>query len=110
MLTTVDMERTAAHGCGHAGCGHVEDMIYLHSRCHIEAPLLIISVANTMTLCCIQCGGQVASFSVKELKKSPDLAECCTEEIYWASYTKGTGIVLVTCYFCGKDVLQAVLN
>lgn len=52
-------------GCGVPDCGHSHhDGIYLHARCHIEAPTWACYREGVLTLTCSRCGRHVDAVAV----------------------------------------------
>ena len=49
-------------GCGAAGA----EPLYLHGRCHLNAPTWAVLLDDVLTIQCAKCGKVVARFRVKE--------------------------------------------
>ena len=47
--------------CGHPGC---EDPLYLHPKCHIEAPTWAKYFDGILTIECIECEQIIAEFAI----------------------------------------------
>jgi hypothetical protein len=114
LMTKADLDSWAAGGCAVEGCDHQDhtNTMFLHSLCHTGAPLVVISIekVNALGVCCIECAEPLCILSVKELGYAEESDQCCKDEIYWASYAIGSGVVKFFCYSCRKETFQAVLN
>lgn len=108
-LTRVDMDNWVSAGCSIDGAP--EDTLFMHARCHTDVPLHFIHVApDAEGVCCLKCGKPVCLLSVKEAKR---FEKCCLEyleDVGWMSYTKGSGVVKCSCYFCKKEIAHLTLN
>jgi hypothetical protein len=110
-LTKAGMERIVSGGCQIEGCkhDHHDPVIYLHTRCHPSVPFVLSFVGPIASLTCDRCGGLMCDFAIAYAEPDPVAPLCCNKfknkRLYWGSYTRGSGLVELTCYFCKAPVL-----
>jgi hypothetical protein len=111
MMTKEDMDNLVARGCGTPGCTHQDETLYLRSSCHTDVPLMIVAnLRGDINILCVKCGQPVCVLqNPSDVKKVGGNKDCCADPILWASYTKGSGVVKFTCYFCGDDIYHVIL-
>ena len=63
------LEPPAAHGCCEV-CGY-DSSIYLHGRCHPDAPTWAVISGDVLTIECADCGKVVARFFVLDAVDMP---------------------------------------
>ena len=49
-------------------CGHDDDWMYLHSRCHMGDPAYVRVNGNLLVVECAQCDKEIASFKISSLE------------------------------------------
>ena len=111
----LDLDVWAAQGCANPECREHDHTVYLHSRCHIDVPLMVVWMEagkqqKNAAVLCIKCGTPLAVLATEKVEQEPPTKDCCKEEIYWANYTKGTGVVHFTCYFCKTEVMRVTVS
>lgn len=63
----VDAERAKnifPRGCMTPGCSCSEGPMFLHAKCHIEAPIQTFYHEGFLYVCCGDCGAPIAKFPI----------------------------------------------
>jgi len=68
MIGKLELDLMAAHGCQMPGCkqeGH--DIVFLHGRCHLHAPLEVSYKrgSGVLRVACVECHKVIAEIKVE---------------------------------------------
>jgi len=111
-LTKESLDRFVPAGCA-AGCDHEPNAheMFLHSRCHVRAPMFVDSdrEPGSLVLSCVECS--TPALVVKYAGAKPDVRlTCCNDgwdtQTVWASYRAGSGLLKLSCYFCKATAIE----
>lgn len=121
-------DEMVSRGCGNPNCSHnhAREPLYLHSKCHPGAPLLLGRISGKVLLMCCLPGcdepllifpeyGLVLKHGSTWQTSNPPGAEilnqsCHPDSALWASYRLGSGTLLLTCFECQQIVAEYHLN
>lgn len=125
------LDQTSAHGCQIPDCGHQTHELWLHSRCHTDAPFFLMKEpcakkSQVVHVFCVvpDCPYKVVfKLHVRSErllggsrwsrgKKGNRMFEagCHPDNAEWLAYTHGSGVVQVVCYECRELVAEFVME
>jgi hypothetical protein len=63
-LTRHDLDQLVCGICGEGAEGHEHDPFYIHSRCHMDAPIWAIYTEGVIIFKCAECDREITKVSV----------------------------------------------
>jgi hypothetical protein len=103
--------------CDDPNCHSKHDTVVFRSGCDPDVPTtyntdqlnrIYIQKRKRFRLWCPKCGGLTAEFESKDCEIAKIRNECC--EYVWASYKLNSGIIVLDCYYCEKEVAKIILE
>ncbi len=97
-LDTMAHEVTAN---GMPDCEHKshDPIIFLHSRCHVDAQCDVGINKNTLEVACAECNNNICFIAIK---KSKPIKRCHINSAVEVSYEEEAGFIDITCNECQK--------
>jgi len=119
VITKEILDKSLEGGCEMAGCGHNHDTMFLHSRCHTDAPQFLWKREDGIVSICVhpRCNKPVIGVKPKE-EKLPEgacfdplfKAACHPHSAIQLEYTRGSGVLKIKCYECEETAGELVIE
>jgi hypothetical protein len=118
VLTKEVLDRLTGHGCTHTDHGiecQAKGLMYLHTKCHRDAPFFMERAVGVVTLRCCRPDCHGSNSFPGELSNPRGRfggvnnffeQDCHPHSAVWASYEHGSGVVKVECYQCKAVVAE----